>query len=265
MQGLKVPFAGPEFPPSSLQSLSDCLACACGSSALYCLPVHLCGFLHGGNLPPQKALQRRLQAALLAGRYLLTLLKPKKGGRSVPKFKQWTAPFNGVYTMQPQQGLSWRQIEAQVGSFQGISCFHHCSISSIAKPRSDPDRRYDIGMAASSAIFIEKKGRRSELALYVLPRAIESLYETLQRRRVLPRLPLWEVALFAVCMGRLMYYRQAVASRRPFPAIQAFYAAIHMHNQHTSPWIPLLILQGGSTEHMLSQKPLQTRWSRANI
>lgn len=62
-------------------------------------------------------------------------------------------------------------------------------------------------MVASMAVLIEKKGRRSELALYVLPRAVESLYETLLRRRVLPRLPFWEVGLFALCMGRLMYYR----------------------------------------------------------
>lgn len=64
------------------------------------------------------------------------------------------------------------------------------------------------GVIASCSIFIENKSRRAELALYVLPRAVESLYETLLRRRVLPRLPLWEVALFSLCMGRLMYYRQ---------------------------------------------------------
>lgn len=63
------------------------------------------------------------------------------------------------------------------------------------------------GVVASASILIEKKGRRSELALYVLPRAVESMLETLLRRRVLPRLPFWEVGLFAVCMGRLMYYK----------------------------------------------------------
>jgi hypothetical protein len=91
--------------------------------------------------------------------------------------------------------------------------FSSCSVflvvtmcSSFAGERIAP---CSAGMAASTAIFIEKKGRRSELALYVLPRAIESLLETLLRRRVLPRLPFWEVALFAVCMGRLMYYKSA--------------------------------------------------------
>lgn len=66
-------------------------------------------------------------------------------------------------------------------------------------------------MIASMAVWIEKKGRRAELALYVLPRAVESLYETLLRRRVLPRLPYWEVGLFSLCMGRLMYYRQVTS------------------------------------------------------
>ena len=79
--------------------------------------------------------------------------------------------------------------------------------SQTMQHQSDGDVAIFAGIFASASIFIEKKGRRSELALYVLPRAVESLLETLLRRRVLPRLPFWEVGLFAVCMGRLMYYK----------------------------------------------------------
>ena len=36
-----------------------------------------------------------------------------------------------------------------------------------------------VGLVAASAILIERKSRRSELALYTLPRAADSLYEIL--------------------------------------------------------------------------------------
>ena len=68
---------------------------------------------------------------------------------------------------------------------------------------------------ASSAIFIEKKARRAELALYVLPRAVESALGTLLHRRLLPNVPLWEVAVFAFCMGGLMYYRSERCNAAP--------------------------------------------------
>lgn len=67
------------------------------------------------------------------------------------------------------------------------------------------------GVLASASIFIEKKARRAELALYVLPRGVQSLFSTLLRRRLLPDLPLWEVLLFAACMGALMRYRSELA------------------------------------------------------
>lgn len=63
------------------------------------------------------------------------------------------------------------------------------------------------GVLASGSILIEKKARRAELALYVLPRAMQSVFATLLHRRLLPNLPLWEVGLFAVGMGALMHYR----------------------------------------------------------
>jgi hypothetical protein len=62
-------------------------------------------------------------------------------------------------------------------------------------------------LAASSAILIERKSRRAELALYVAPRAMESVLWTLLHNRMVPSLPFGEVALFALSMGGLMYYR----------------------------------------------------------
>ncbi|THG14196.1 hypothetical protein TEA_021135 [Camellia sinensis var. sinensis] len=61
------------------------------------------------------------------------------------------------------------------------------------------------GLAALS-VLLEKKGRRGELALYVLPRAGDSLWYILVNRHLLPNIKNAEVALFCACMGGIMYY-----------------------------------------------------------
>ncbi|KAG6390852.1 hypothetical protein SASPL_148597 [Salvia splendens] len=86
------------------------------------------------------------------------------------------------------------------------------------------------GLSALS-VLLEKKARRGELALYVLPRAGESFWYILVNRRLLPDIKnaevllmvrsfcgrlevypgaplpsLTSVALFCVCMGGIMYY-----------------------------------------------------------
>ena len=63
------------------------------------------------------------------------------------------------------------------------------------------------GVVASAAIFIEKRQRRAELALYILPRAIQSLAAIMFSRKLLPWIPLWEVLVFAASMAGIMYYR----------------------------------------------------------
>lgn len=64
------------------------------------------------------------------------------------------------------------------------------------------------GFAASWTILLEQKSRRSELALYVLPRAIDSLLQTLQDRKLLAAVPHGEKALFCAGMSLLMFYRE---------------------------------------------------------
>lgn len=63
------------------------------------------------------------------------------------------------------------------------------------------------GLVASGSILIEKKSRRSELALYVMPRAVDSFVLALTKKRCLPSIKFGEVILFSMCMGGLMYYR----------------------------------------------------------
>lgn len=63
------------------------------------------------------------------------------------------------------------------------------------------------GLVASGSILIEKKSRRSELALYVMPRAVDAFVLALTKKRWVPSVKFGEVILFSLCMGGLMYYR----------------------------------------------------------
>jgi hypothetical protein len=55
-------------------------------------------------------------------------------------------------------------------------------------------------------VFIEKKSRRGELALYLLPRAADSFIATMAVKRILPNVPHADLALFALVSGGLMHY-----------------------------------------------------------
>ncbi|ETW00129.1 hypothetical protein, variant 1 [Aphanomyces invadans] len=72
--------------------------------------------------------------------------------------------------------------------------------------RTDSKATYFVaGLVASTSILLEAKSRRSELALYVLPRALDLLYITLRDKRVLSDMPYGEVILFACSMGTIMF------------------------------------------------------------
>ncbi|OQS06633.1 hypothetical protein THRCLA_01326 [Thraustotheca clavata] len=60
-------------------------------------------------------------------------------------------------------------------------------------------------LVSSFSIFIEAKSRRSELALYVLPRAVDSLFIMLRDKRWLADVPYGEVMLFGISMGAIMF------------------------------------------------------------
>lgn len=65
-----------------------------------------------------------------------------------------------------------------------------------------------LSFVAASSIFIERKSRRSELALYVLPRALDSAYLILSAQRPALRVAdgLKRYALFAAACGGLFHY-----------------------------------------------------------
>jgi hypothetical protein len=82
--------------------------------------------------------------------------------------------------------------------------------------RRDHKLHYGLaGLIASWAILIERKPRRAELALYVLPRAADSLYQILVEHKLLARVPRGEAALFAASMAVLMYFFERRAVEGP--------------------------------------------------
>ncbi|XVE63824.1 hypothetical protein DITRI_Ditri07aG0051400 [Diplodiscus trichospermus] len=92
-------------------------------------------------------------------------------------------------------------LSAFVGIFQGVICMHRKIAS------KDHKLVYWVaGALAALSVLLEKKPLRSELALYVLPRAGQSLWYILVNRQLLPDVKNVEVALFCACMGGIMYY-----------------------------------------------------------
>ncbi|MBA0714180.1 hypothetical protein Golax_013169 [Gossypium laxum] len=92
-------------------------------------------------------------------------------------------------------------LAAFVGIFQGVICMHRKIAS------KDHKLVYWVAGALSAlSVLLVKKSRRSELALYVLPRATESLWYISVNRHLLPDVKNAEVALFCACMGGIMYY-----------------------------------------------------------
>ncbi|XVF54845.1 hypothetical protein PTKIN_Ptkin05aG0213800 [Pterospermum kingtungense] len=94
-------------------------------------------------------------------------------------------------------------LSAFVGIFQGVICMHRKIAS------KDHKLVYWVAGALSGlSVLLEKKPTRSELALYVLPRAGDSLWYILVNRHLLPDVRNAEVALFCACMGAIMYYQE---------------------------------------------------------
>jgi len=103
-------------------------------------------------------------------------------------------------------------VAATARSTTFISCFvgsYMASICGMRWVRGNKEHRaayYLAGAVAGSMLLIEKKSRRGELALYLLPRAVDSFVATLAVKRLVPTVPHADLILFAVCAGGLMHY-----------------------------------------------------------
>ncbi|KAG6415993.1 hypothetical protein SASPL_123414 [Salvia splendens] len=117
----------------------------------------------------------------------------------IPQFMD--APVRTCRTAVTNAVRSTSFLSAFVGIFQGVICLHR----KVALKDHKLVKWLAGGLSAMS-ILLEKKARHGELALYVLPRAGESLWYILVNRRLLPDIKNAEVALFCACMGGIMYY-----------------------------------------------------------
>jgi hypothetical protein len=56
------------------------------------------------------------------------------------------------------------------------------------------------------ALFLEPESRRSEIALFIMPRFFETLWNLLKRRHLVKPLPNGDLLVFAIAMGIINYY-----------------------------------------------------------
>lgn len=61
-----------------------------------------------------------------------------------------------------------------------------------------------MGFLNALSLFAEEKRRRAELAMYVLPKALESGWSTARRRSWVPIVPFGETILGAAAMAMIM-------------------------------------------------------------
>eukprot|EP00873_Tetraselmis_striata_P038194 jgi/Tetstr1/458458/TSEL_004313.t1 len=112
-------------------------------------------------------------------------------------------PANTLWTAFLGAARSTSFLASFVSIFQGVVCTER----NLFAQKADNGLLYmAAGFLASLSLLLEKKSRRSELALYVLPRALDSLFLTLMQDRWVPSIHLGEVALFSACMGALMHF-----------------------------------------------------------
>ena len=90
---------------------------------------------------------------------------------------------------------------AYVGLFRYMLCF-------FKNYRRKIDR-WNVIMAAfisTFAIFFEPSSRRTELALYMIPRFLEAIFMFLHQRGLIRSFEYGEVVFFALAMGIIMYF-----------------------------------------------------------
>ena len=72
------------------------------------------------------------------------------------------------------------------------------------------------GFFCTSAILFEPSSRRTELALYLIPKFLEALWMFLEKRGLVRVVPHWEIIIFCLAMGVLMYcYQNEEKSIKP--------------------------------------------------
>ncbi|ORZ29746.1 hypothetical protein BCR44DRAFT_149986 [Catenaria anguillulae PL171] len=94
-----------------------------------------------------------------------------------------------------------------VSGFQSLVCLLRKSHAAGLVTRDHRANYFVFGLLNSLSILLEDKKRRSELGLYVAPKAAHSLWQIMtEHKGYLPRIPQLDVALFAAAMGTIMSF-----------------------------------------------------------
>lgn len=108
--------------------------------------------------------------------------------------------------------LLWNTIFHTVQSSAFLAAFVGIYMAVICAQRKVVSRDHKsiyllAGLLASFfSVLIEKKSKRSELALYVLPRAIDVLFDLVVDRKLVKPIPYGEMGIFSLAAGGLMYF-----------------------------------------------------------
>jgi len=96
-----------------------------------------------------------------------------------------------------------------ISLYQYQICLHR-NLMAAGWVTSNPKLLYYVAgmICAGVSIFIEEKKRRSELALYVLPKAMQSLYEIMYQRKLMFKMKHFEVIMCSMAMGVIMAFYQ---------------------------------------------------------
>ncbi|KAJ3223554.1 hypothetical protein HK099_000975 [Clydaea vesicula] len=98
---------------------------------------------------------------------------------------------------------------AFVAGYMYMCCVHRNFINKTGLHFENKLLYFLFGVCCSSSIFLEHKNRRSELALYVLPKALDSLYRVMYNRRWMVNIPHFETAMFSLGMGFVISFFQS--------------------------------------------------------
>ena len=120
------------------------------------------------------------------------------------------AILNAAKALRDPIGTVFKATAATVRSTSFISAFVALYMGTACASRRlfHRDHRamyYFAGIVAAQSLFLEKKSRRAELALYLMPRAFDSFASTVIDKKLLPRVPHAELALFCATAGGLMH------------------------------------------------------------
>ncbi|KAJ3404298.1 hypothetical protein HDV05_007240 [Chytridiales sp. JEL 0842] len=100
-------------------------------------------------------------------------------------------------------------LSALVSSYQALVCMDRDLIRKGRLAKDNKYLYYWIGfLSCGGSIFIEDKRRRSELAMYILPRGVDAFYQALYNRRWIIHIPYFEVFMFSVAMGLVISFLQ---------------------------------------------------------